>query len=167
MKRVDNITADIENDNAIYTDSFEISSLSAFNNGRIYQCTVVINASQPVYSSDQITLIFPGEYNMYVHSYIYNVCFKPAYYIYMCVCVCVCMYKSIFGSELRGQVKWDEQIYQTYFNVLHSIILIRRLCQSFLQNSPQMFTLQAALVWYPRKHPLLNSVILVIPPREL
>ena len=70
VKRVDNITADIENDSAIYTDSFEISSLSTFDNGRIYQCTVVINAGQPVYSSDQITLIFPGEYNMYVHSYI-------------------------------------------------------------------------------------------------
>ena len=68
MKRVDNITPDIENDNAIYTDSFEISSLSTFDNGREYQCTVVINANQSVYSSDQITLISPGEYSMYVHS---------------------------------------------------------------------------------------------------
>ena len=53
VKRVDDITADIENDNAIYTDSFEILSLSAIDNRRIYQCTVVINANQPVYSSDQ------------------------------------------------------------------------------------------------------------------
>ena len=64
VKRIDNITADIEYDNAIYADSFEISSLSAIDNGRIYQCTVVINANQPVYSSDQITLIFPGEYSI-------------------------------------------------------------------------------------------------------
>ena len=62
VRRVDNITADIEYDSAIYTDSLEISSLSAIDNRREYQCTVVINASQPVYSSDQITLIFPGEY---------------------------------------------------------------------------------------------------------
>ena len=62
VRRVDNITADIENDSAIYTDLFEISSLSAIDNGREYQCTVVINASQPVYSSDQFVLIFPGEY---------------------------------------------------------------------------------------------------------
>ena len=62
VRRVDNITADIENDSVIYTDSFEISSLSAIDNGREYQCTVVINASQPIYSSDQITLIFTGEY---------------------------------------------------------------------------------------------------------
>ena len=62
VRRIDNITADIENDTTIYTDSFEISSLSAINNGREYQCTVVINASQPVNSSDQFTLIFPGTY---------------------------------------------------------------------------------------------------------
>ena len=62
VRRVDNITADIENDYAIYTDSFEISSLSAIDNGREYQCTVVINASQPVYNSDQIILTFPGKY---------------------------------------------------------------------------------------------------------
>ena len=67
VRRVDNITADIENDSAIYTDSFEISSLSAIDNGREYQCTVVINASQPVYSSDQFTLIFTGKY-MYIHT---------------------------------------------------------------------------------------------------
>ena len=61
VRRVDNITADIENDSAIYTDSFEISSLSAIDNGREYQCTVVINASPPVNNSDQITLNFSGE----------------------------------------------------------------------------------------------------------
>ena len=62
VRRVEDIMADIENDSAIYTDSFEISSLSAIDNGREYQCTVVINASQPIYSSDQFTLIFTGEY---------------------------------------------------------------------------------------------------------
>ena len=62
VRRVDNITADIENDSAIYTDSFEISSLSAIDNRREYQCRVVINANRPVYSSDQFALIFSGEY---------------------------------------------------------------------------------------------------------
>ena len=60
VRRVDNITADIKNLYAIYTDSFEISSLSAIDNGREYQCTAVINRYQPVYSSDEITLIFTG-----------------------------------------------------------------------------------------------------------
>ena len=61
VRRVDNITADVENDSVIYTDSFEISSLSAIDNGREYQCTVVINANQPVYSSDLFTLAFAGD----------------------------------------------------------------------------------------------------------
>ena len=64
VRRVDNITADIEqNESTVYTDSFEISSLSAIDNGREYHCTVVINANQPVTSSNQITLILPGEFN--------------------------------------------------------------------------------------------------------
>ena len=63
VRRVDNITADIGNDSAIYTDSFEIPSLSAIDNGRAYQCTVWINASPvALLSRDQITLMFPGEY---------------------------------------------------------------------------------------------------------
>ena len=61
VRRVDNITAYRDNDSTIYSDSFEISSLSAIDNGREYQCTVVINASQPVNNSDQAALIFPGE----------------------------------------------------------------------------------------------------------
>ena len=62
VRRVDDITADIVNDSAIYTDSFEISSLSAIDNGREYQCTVMINAPQPVFNSDQFVVIFDGEY---------------------------------------------------------------------------------------------------------
>ena len=38
VKRVLNVTANIINDSTIYTDSFEISSLSAIDNGREYQC---------------------------------------------------------------------------------------------------------------------------------
>ena len=61
LRRVDDITADVVNDSAIYTDSFEISSLTAIDNGREYQCTVMINATQPVNSSDQFILILDGE----------------------------------------------------------------------------------------------------------
>ena len=76
LRRVDDIMATIENDSAIYTDSFEISSLSAIDNGREYQCTVMINATQPVNSSDQFTLIFPCEFNL--HAYILN---------FVCICI--------------------------------------------------------------------------------
>ena len=63
LRRVDDITADIVNDFAIYTDLFEISSLSAIDNGKVYQCTVMINATQPVINSDQFVVIFDGECN--------------------------------------------------------------------------------------------------------
>ena len=65
LRRVDDITANIENDSTIYIDSFEISSLSAIDNGKEYQCTVIINATQPVYGSDQFMLIFPGECDLH------------------------------------------------------------------------------------------------------
>ena len=73
VRRVYNITADIENDFAIYTDSFEISSLSAIDNGREYQCTVVINADQPVYNSDQFTLMFSGECIYMVNTHVASI----------------------------------------------------------------------------------------------
>ena len=76
VRRVDNITADIVNDSAIYTDSFEISSLSTIDNRREYQCTVVINATQPVNSSDQFTLIFPGKH-IHIPSYYSSTQFVP------------------------------------------------------------------------------------------
>ena len=78
VRRTDNITANIgQNDSTMYTDSFEISSLSVIDNGREYQCAVVINARQPVYGSDEITLNFPGKtfcYMLIVNMYIqYNI----------------------------------------------------------------------------------------------
>ena len=72
VRKVDNITADTENDYAIYADSFEISSLSAFDNGREYQCTVVINAMQSVNSSDEFTLNFPSKYSMCMYICVYD-----------------------------------------------------------------------------------------------
>ena len=74
LRRVDNITADVVNDSAIYTDSFEIPSLSAIDNGREYQCTVMINAKQPIYSNDKITVVLNGEGTdvcTYVHVYVH------------------------------------------------------------------------------------------------
>ena len=62
VRKVDDITAEGENDYTVYTDSFDILSLSAIDNGREYKCRVVINTRQPIYNEDQITLIFPGKY---------------------------------------------------------------------------------------------------------
>ena len=58
IRRVDNITT------RSYTDVYEISSLSAIDNGRKYQCLLGIyhiNETQPVYVRDQFRLSFFGE----------------------------------------------------------------------------------------------------------
>ena len=68
LRRVDDVIAHIVNDSAIYTDSFEISSLSASDNGRQYQCAVRINTSRPIFTSNQITLRFHGEYSVYTYN---------------------------------------------------------------------------------------------------
>ena len=62
VRSVNDTTVAMENDSVIYIDSFKISLLSAIDNGREYQCTVVINASPQVYNSDTITLKFDGKY---------------------------------------------------------------------------------------------------------
>ena len=74
IRRVDNITADVLNDSAIYTDSFEIPSLSAIDNGRVYYCRVMINATQPVYGSNYFSVAFPGEYKMFMCSILSTIC---------------------------------------------------------------------------------------------
>ena len=67
VRRVDNITPDIKNDTAIYTDSFKLLPSSAIDNGE-YQCIVVINASQTIINRDQVTVIIPnGEYSYIEH----------------------------------------------------------------------------------------------------
>ena len=62
MRRINNAIGDIQNDSIIYTDSFEVSSsLSTNDRGRVYQCTVLINGSSLISTSNQIILNFPGE----------------------------------------------------------------------------------------------------------
>jgi len=61
VRKVDNIMADIENNSAIYVDSFKISSLSKNDDETVYQCTVIINTYPRVFNRDQIKLDFPGE----------------------------------------------------------------------------------------------------------
>jgi len=49
------------NDSVIYTDLYTISPLSTSDEGRIYRCEVVINASTPVMANDSITLDVTGK----------------------------------------------------------------------------------------------------------
>ena len=62
LRRAENLSVTYTINNfAIYTDLYEISSLTLLDNGRNYECTVLINASQQINRSDQIVLNFTGE----------------------------------------------------------------------------------------------------------
>ena len=44
----------------IYTDTYTISPLSVLDDGRIYQCEVVIETSPPITATDNVTLDVTG-----------------------------------------------------------------------------------------------------------
>ena len=62
LDRMDNVSSTTIGDSLVYTDFYTISLLSTDDEGRAYQCEVVINASPPVMASNTITLDVTGEY---------------------------------------------------------------------------------------------------------
>jgi len=46
----------------VYTDTYTISPLSVTDDGRIYQCEVVIEASPPITATNNVTLDVTGMY---------------------------------------------------------------------------------------------------------
>ena len=67
LRRVNNVMGVVKDDSMIYTDSLEIPSLSAIDNGKDYLCTVLFNSSQVLaFNIDIFTLIFPGEYTYHI-----------------------------------------------------------------------------------------------------
>jgi len=61
VRRVNDVSATISNNSAIYNDSLVIPELTALDNGRTYQCTVLINKSPPANFSGSMMLDFPGK----------------------------------------------------------------------------------------------------------
>jgi len=63
LKRVDGILPDVKSTSAIYSDLLTTSPLSVSDDGRAYQCTVIINSctNSDVVKSKFIVLDFPGE----------------------------------------------------------------------------------------------------------
>ena len=73
VRRVEDITATILNNSAVYADQLVTPPLSVNDNGRVYQCQVVINADFRINAFSSIVLDFIGKY-MYV----------MLHYMYMC-----------------------------------------------------------------------------------
>ena len=61
VRRVDNVTANIVNNSAVYTDQLVTPPLSVNDNGRVYYCAVSINATFGVSSYGIIVLDFAGK----------------------------------------------------------------------------------------------------------
>jgi len=61
---------------ALYTFSYTIPQLSITDDGRVYQCEVVINTSPPISSTDSITLDVTGIKYLVRHT--------VSFYIYFC-----------------------------------------------------------------------------------
>ena len=80
VRIVNDTSATIKNNSAIYTDSLVLPELTVLDNGRTYQCTVVINKNPPIIFSGSMTLDFFGKpYVLYGLS-------TDVHNIYLCYC---------------------------------------------------------------------------------
>ena len=61
VRRVNDTSATIRNNSAIYTDSLVLPELTVLDNGRNYQCRVLINKSPPVIFVGSMMLDFPSK----------------------------------------------------------------------------------------------------------
>ena len=60
VRRVENVTANIVNNSAFYTDQLVTAPLSTNDNGRVYYCEISINSTLAVRSYDNFLLDFKG-----------------------------------------------------------------------------------------------------------
>jgi len=63
LRRTNNASSVMINSSLIYTNTYTISLLSTDDEGREYECEVVINASPVVTATDSVALNVMGEYN--------------------------------------------------------------------------------------------------------
>jgi len=57
LEKMEGVNVSSTTDNSVvYTDTYNISQLSTTDDGREYQCEVVINTSPPVMANDSVTL---------------------------------------------------------------------------------------------------------------
>ena len=63
LRRINGTIATTMDNSLVYTDSYNISQLNTTDDGRVIQCEVVINASPPVMTTNNITLNLMGMYS--------------------------------------------------------------------------------------------------------
>ena len=62
-----NITS-TANDSVVYKDIYIITQVSTFDDGRVYQCKVIINTNPQLMATDSITLDVTGNQLLYITS---------------------------------------------------------------------------------------------------
>ena len=71
LRRIEGIQSNLTiNDSVIYTDSYTISQLGTVDEGRTYQCGIIINQATPLIVNGAITLDVPGEL-LHISIYLY------------------------------------------------------------------------------------------------
>ena len=61
LERMEGVNVGSTTDNSVvYTDTYSISQLNTTDDGREYQCEVMINTSPPVMANDSVTLDVMG-----------------------------------------------------------------------------------------------------------
>ena len=61
-----NITS-IASDSVIYNDIYSIAQVSTFDDGRVYQCKVIINTNPQLMTTESITLDVTGKFTTIVY----------------------------------------------------------------------------------------------------
>ena len=70
LRRIEGIKSNLTiNDSVLYMDSYTIPQLGTVDEGRTYQCGIVINQAVPIIANGNITLDVTGEI-MYIHIFI-------------------------------------------------------------------------------------------------
>ena len=64
LDTADNITPMMSGSSVVYTDTYTIMEVGTDDDGREYQCEVVINTSPPVMATGNITLDVMGEFGL-------------------------------------------------------------------------------------------------------
>ena len=61
LERMEGVVSSTTDNSVVYTDTYNISQLNTTDDGREYQCEVVINTSPPVMVNDSVTLDVMGQ----------------------------------------------------------------------------------------------------------
>ena len=114
VKTVKNVTANIVNNSAIYSDQLVIPPLSINDSGRVYYCKVSINATFEITSLNRFTLDFVG--TLVIHTYTYynmQICIHTAQMhasIYILYCSISILFLHTLTSVVPGRFSWSRTL---------------------------------------------------------